>query len=180
MTDLLYKDITYDKEGFTLIETLIYIAIIGMVVVSFVVFAMSISDSRNKAYVISEVQANHRTALNIISQRIRSAETVNIIGSIFDSDPGALSLAMANGSKNPTIINLNQDDGILQITEGTAGPIAITSDEVKITDLVFTNLTGGEERKNIRIEITIVFNNADTDIEYNYSQSLQTAVSLRQ
>ncbi len=168
------------KRGFTLIETLIYVAIIGMVVASFVVFVMSISDLRNKAYVISEVQANCRTTLDIISQKIRAATGINTVLSTFESDPGVLSLSMADSAKNPTVINLDQDDGILQITEGIAGPIAITSDEIRITNLVFTNLTSMSKRGNIKIEITAAFNNAGTDIEYNYLQSLQTAVNLRQ
>ncbi len=167
------------EKGFTLIETIIYVAITGLVLAGFVVFAFSISGSRDKSYVISEVGANSRMALDVISQRIRNAKEVNV-SSIFDSDPGVLSLEMADPSKNPTIINLNQNDGVLQIVEGTTAPAAVTSDEVKITNLVFNNLTSGSERENIRVILTVEFNNLSGDVDYNYSQSFQTAVSLRQ
>lgn len=168
------------NKGFTLIEVLIYMAILGLVVSGFVSFSLSISDSRNKNYVIQEVQANGRLALELISQKILSSNGVNIGLSTFDSDPGILSLSMFNGSKNPTLINLNQDDGILQITEGSDNSIYITSDEVKITNLVFTDLTSTSEKASIRIQITIKYDNQGDNVNYEYSQSLQTAVNLRQ
>ncbi|MFH1661924.1 MAG: hypothetical protein ABIA02_02415 [Candidatus Falkowbacteria bacterium] len=100
--------------------------------------------------------------------------------STFDSDPGVLSLSMADASKNPTIINLTADNGQIQIKEGSTDEVLITSNEVKITNLVFTDLTGTSDKENIRVQITVEFNNLGTDIDYDYSQSLQTSISLRQ
>jgi len=166
------------QNGFTLVETLIYVAIIGMVLSSFVVFSISISNSRSKTYVVQEVHANTRTALNVMSQKIRSATGVNTASSTFGVDPGFLSLSMASSTLNPTILAL--DSNILGIKEGSNATTSITSDEVKITNLVFTDLSGTGNRGNVRIEMTVEYNNIDTDIIYNYSQSIQTTVGLRQ
>ena len=57
-------------------------------------------------------------------------------------------------------------------------PIAVTSDQVKITNLVFTNLTDASKRSHIRFEFTAEYIN-DADTSYQYSQSFQTSVSLR-
>jgi len=167
------------EHGFTLIETLIYIAIIGGVVAGFVAFSISVSNGRNKNYVAQEVQANNRVVLNMITQKIQAASSVNIGASTFGSDPGVLSLAMSDVSKNPTIISLSADDGVLQITEGIASALTVTSDEVKVTNLVFTNLTGTNDRENIKIEMTTEYDSTD-DVEYDFAQSIQTTVTLRQ
>jgi len=167
------------KKGFTLIETLIYVGIIGLVITSFIGFAVSISSTKSKVYVTQEVQANARMALNLITQKILSANGVNIGASTFDTDPGVLSLSMADGDKNPTIISLSQNNGVLQITEGTADPVNITSNKVLITNLVFTNLTSTSDKENIKIELTAEYITTN-DVVYQYSQNLQTAVSLRQ
>ncbi|MDA2922329.1 type II secretion system GspH family protein [Patescibacteria group bacterium AH-259-L07] len=168
-------------KAFTLIEILLYTAIIGVIVVSFVTFSISISDSKNKAYVATEVQENARMALKVISQKIRAADDVDIGASVFGSDPGVLSLSMADASRNPTIIELDSDNGSLQITEGVNNPVQITTNRVNVTNLVFTNVTPSNvSRESIHIQITVAYNNASGDIEYTYSQSLQTAVSLRQ
>ena len=176
-----FHKINFKQNGFTLIETLIYITIIGMVVVSFVTFSISISNSKNKTYVTQEVQANARLALNLISQQIRGATGINIESSSFGVDPGILSLSLADGANDPTIIELDQDDGRLQITQGLNNPIIFTSQQAKITNLVFTNLTPiGSNRENIRIEMTIEYNNSTSDLNFTSSQSLRTAVSVRQ
>lgn len=167
-------------KGFTLIETLIYIAVIGLVVSSFVVFSVSVSQSGNKTFVTQEVHANARHALDIMSGRIRASTGVNTEASTFGSDPGVLSLSMAASGSNPTVLSLSGDDGVLQITEGVGSAVALTSDEVKVTNLVFTNLTPTGARESIRIQMTVAYNNAGSDVEYSYSKSFQTAVSLRQ
>ena len=167
------------NKGSTLVEILIYVAILGMVISSFIYFAVSISDSRGKVYVEQEVQANSRVALNLITQKILSANGVNVGSSVFDLDPGSLSLSMADGAKNPTIISLTADDGQVQIQEGLSGAVSITSDEVRVTNLVFTNLTSTSDKPNIKIELTVEYI-VTGDVIYEYTYSLETAISLRQ
>jgi type II secretory pathway pseudopilin PulG len=169
-----------NNNGFTFIETIIYVAIIGTVVASFVTFSISISNSRNKTYVVQEVQANARMAMNLISQKIRLANGINIASSTWDADPGVLSLSMSSSTLNPTIINLSADDGILQIKQGNGATVPIVSDKVQITNLVFTNLTASSTRGNVKIQITTQYNNASGDVHFSYSQTLQSAASLRQ
>jgi putative endonuclease len=168
-----------NSAGFTLVETLIYIAIIGGVVTAFVTFGINVSGSRNKTYVVQEVQANVRTALDIISQKIRASNGVNVGASTFGSHPGFLSLSMADATLNPTTIGYNTNNGTLEVKEGSASAIAITSDEVRITNLVFTNLTGSSVRENIRVQMTVEYYNPSGAQEFEYEQSVQTAVSLR-
>jgi len=164
-----------DKKGagFTLIEVLIYVAIIGIVVSSFITFALSINSSRAKTYVAQEVQANTRTTLDLISQKIRLADDVVNPGE--GNSASSLELDMPNPDPNLTFIIT---EGVLGIAEGVSDPLPITSDEVYVSNLTFTNLTAVGEKDNIRVEITIEYR-GDGSKEYEYSQSLQTAVSLR-
>ena len=167
------------RSGFTLIETIIYVAIIGGVVATFVSFGLSITNSRNKAYVAQEVQANVRVAGGIISERVRAATGVNA-SSVFGSDPGYLSLAMSSAAANPTIIGLDSDDGVLQIKEGASASTTITTDEVQVSNLVFVDMTASSTRENIGLNMTIIYDNPDDDVEFGYSQSVSSSVSLRQ
>ena len=64
------------QKGLTLIETLLYVAIMGMMIQGFVIFTLSISGTNSKAYVVQEVQANTRMALDVISQKIRAADDI--------------------------------------------------------------------------------------------------------
>lgn len=167
-----------NRRGFTMVEMLIYVAIIGGILTSFVSFALAISNSRNKTYVIQEVQANTREALGIMTQKIRSASGINTNVSTFDVDPGYLFLIMSDVSLNPTIISLNNDNGVIEIKEGLSASTTIMADEVRVTNLLFTNLTDGN-RENIRINITAEYDNPNNDPNFAYSQSLQTSASVR-
>ena len=166
-------------KGFTLVELLIYIAILGLVIVGIIYFVISITNSRSKNYVVEEVHENARTAMDTIAQTIRSANGINTGQSIFESDPGELSLATTDAQKNPTIINLDQDDGVLLIKEGAASEVAITSDNIKITRLVFYNITGNSSRENIYIELEVSYSDGD-QIVYNYTTNLKTSASVRE
>lgn len=181
---LIKKNILYGRylrsRGFTLVETLIYIAIIGSALLSFVTFSISISNIRNKVFVVQEVQSSNRIALELVSQRVRSATGVNTGTSIFGIDPGRLSLSMADAAKDPTIIDLDADDGRLRIAEGTNPPIYLTSSRLIVPSLVFTDLTDTDERPNIRIDLTTQYNNTSGDVEFDFTQRMYTSVSTRQ
>ena len=86
---------------------------------------------------------------------------------------------MADASKNPTIINLDQDNGTLQIKEGSGSEVAIVSNEVQVTNLIFTNLTGSSTRENIGMELSIEYKHTG-DKYYNYKNSLRSSASVRE
>lgn len=171
----------FKRQGITLIESLLYVAITSGVTTSMVLFSLAITDVRSKNYVAQEVQSNGRGALEVISSRIRSAVSVDtsLGASLFDTNPGRLVLVMANPSQNPTIFDVD-GSGILQISEGPSSPLRLTSDEVRVAYLVFTNQTSDAKRENVRIDMTLEYNTLSGSRPFTYSKSWQTAVSVRQ
>lgn len=165
------------EKGFTLIEVIIYTAIIGLVLTSIISLTLSFTFVKNKSYAIQEVNNSLRLGLDLMSQKIKSAQDVNLVDSIFNSDPGTLSLAMADADKNPTIINLNQDDGVLQIKEGAFDPVYITGNKIKITNLTFSSATASSSKESIVIMLTASYQGDSKD--FFYTQSGQTAVNVR-
>lgn len=168
-----------NKNGFTLMETLIYIAIIGGIIGTFVSFSLNISNTRDKSYAQTEVQANARIAMDIITQKIQSASSISTTQSVFGVNPGVLYLTVANNALNPTIINLSEINGQLQIKEGSASTTVITTNRVQIFNLVFTNLSTSSTRENIGLDLGVQYITS-TYINYQFNQSLHTSISLRE
>lgn len=166
-----------NQRGFTLIETIIYVAIIGGVLVALTSFILSISGSRNKSYAEQEINANARMAFSVLTHKIKSASAINVASSTFGAHPGVLSLAMTSSTLNPTVFALS--GGRLSIAEGVSAPQFITDQRITITNLVFTNLSGDGSRGNVGIELNFAYASS-TGADYNFTSSLQTAVSLRQ
>jgi type II secretory pathway pseudopilin PulG len=159
------------SRGFTLIETIIYTALVGIVITGFITFALLILGLSNKNYVIGEVNANARTAINLISQKIKQAE--EIVSPAQSVASSTLILQMPN----ERLLTISVSDNVLTLDED-GSVVYITSDEVAVTDLSFINLANVGQNDNIKITFNISYNNAGS-MEYNYQQSLQTAVSLR-
>ena len=160
-------------------ETLIYIAIIGGILATFISFSLNISGARNKTYVTEEVQANARIAMDVISQKIQSANGVTVSSSTFNTDPGKLVLTMSTTTLNPTVINLSANDGSLQIKEGAGATTTITASQIRVTNLQFTNLSASSTHANIKVNLTVEFATT-TDINFQYAQSLTSTISARE
>lgn len=166
------------EKGFTLVETIIYVALIGLLGATIVRFTIGVSNTRNKNFATQEVQGQSRVILQMISQRIRAATGLTVASSTFGIDPGVLTLTMSDSSKNPTVIDLTADDGRLRIKEGNSPARIISNNNLKITNLVFTDLTSTSLRENLRVQMIVGYDS--TDINFNVSQDLQTSASLRQ
>lgn len=160
-------------------ETILYIAIIGIVISSFVLFALTINGNSNKITSATEVQSNMRLAMSIISDKIRSAESINLGSSTFGSDPGTLSLQMANPN-NPTIFDLDTDDGRLRMVEGLNPAVYLTSDDVNVTNLTFEDTTGTNPHQQIEITLTIEYNVNKSSQDFYYIQTVSTNETINQ
>jgi len=163
------------NNGFTLIESIIYIAIIGTVVVAFITFSLSIGGNRNKAFVWQEVQTNARTAIDLMSQKIRMA--TDVISPLASTTESILELDMPAPSSNVIFMVMGNQ---LYLIESGVATTTITSSEVNIANLSFTNMSETGERENIKINMTTEYDNSSGDIDYEYSYEVETSVSVRQ
>lgn len=164
-------------KGATLIELLIYMAIVGLVIGGLVRFSVSITETRNKNYAIQEVNENLRRGMQEISSAIRRSSAIVVASSTFGIDPGTLVLSMSSSTLNPTIIQLNTDDGALVMKQGSMATSTITSNAVAVTELLFSNTTHQSSRESVRIRMTVekIADSAD----FEFIQSAQTAVTTR-
>jgi len=164
------------QKGVSMVESILYVAIIALLLQTFFSFSLSNNRAYVKTYVIEDVHTNLRHALNIMSDRIKKAKSINTAASIFDSDPGTLSIAMPNPLEDPTIFYLNQDDGVLYIDQGLGYPQAITTSDIYVANLAFKSLAE-KGAQGVIIEVTAE-RRGDSN-EYEYFQNVKTAVTLR-
>lgn len=161
------------KKGFTLIEILIYLAIVGVLVSGFVFFALFINAARSKVYVMQEVQANARLALGLLAQKIRAAE--NVVAPLPGQIEEYLVLDMPLSLPN---LSFNVVAGVLGITEQGGDFTPLINSKVRVKDLSFFNTGQSGEKDNIKIQLSLEYNGPASK-EFEYSQSLQTSVTRR-
>jgi Tfp pilus assembly protein PilW len=160
--------------GFTLIELLLYIAIISLVLVFVTGFFWNIASGNIKENSYQEVQQNGRFAMTKITQQIKKAIGIN--SPTLGSSSNSLSLIMPDSNLNPTILDVS--GGKLRITQGASAPIELTTDQVLVNNLQFTNLSYLNTPGTIRVEMTLENLNPAKKTEYQASIDLKTTISL--
>ncbi len=161
-------------KGFTLVEMIIYIAIIGIVITGFINYSLSVGGVRNKNYSAATVQANGREALSVLTQKIHEASAV------LTPSAGATNtqLVLDMPGANPNII-FDVSGGILTMTPTGSPAVTITDSRATISSLTFTNLASSGQRPNIQIDMTINYTTPAGDVQTGYTKTYRTAVSTR-
>lgn len=163
-------------KGFTLIELLLYVAIVGSLLLAVVTFSMLALDARIKNQTISEVDQQGVAVIQQIQSAISNANSVN--APVAGNSSTNLSLNMPSSGANPTTFSLSS--GVLNISEGSNGGVALTNSKVAVTNLQFTNLSRSGTKGIIKISFTIARVNPAGKNAYDYQKTFTTSMAVRQ
>lgn len=134
-------------KGFTLIETIIYTALVGMVLGASVLTMQSLLDARNRNRSALILEEGMRFALGRINYRVSHASGVTFPASGTDT---TLTLSMSTPSMNPTTFSLTS--GTVMISEGGSAPIPLTGSHLEITLLTFQRLEGSPPAAHVHLD----------------------------
>ena len=125
------------RRGFSIIETILYVAILIMIMGTMVIFLVNVVRRESKVTMVLEVNQNARFAIEKINSIIRNSKDATV-----PTDGGGsgstLSLTMPNAAVSPTVFTVT--NGVLTMQQGAAAAVPITSSAVKVSNLTFTNL----------------------------------------
>ena len=165
------------KKGFTLIELIIYIALISIFITGAILFAWDIIYGGAKSGVQREVNQNLRLINKRIAYEIRNSSAINSVAA------GDLCLASATPIRNPTIIYVSNGQLYLAWGGGSANCTGmvnnqtLTSNKVSISGLSFINRTNGTNSFNIEYSFTV--SSTGTRQEWQKSQSYNGDAEIR-
>ncbi len=163
------------EKGFSLLELIIYIAIISVISGVFVAILFNLSLSSTKSKTETEVQQNLRNAMQAISQTLRSAQNINTPTA---GSSGNTFTAVVNGQNvQYSLGSTASTTSALQRVTGTNTDF-ITSDKVLVTYLNFTTIENSATTTSsvitatatsTRYSITVKYNS--TNAQFYYQQS---------
>ena len=166
-----------NQNGTSFIEAIVYVAIISMVMIAFMSYAIGLQIVYNKAYLASEAHASMRLSLDILGDRLRESKSIDYAMSDIGVNPGSLYLRMYDVLTDPVIFSLNGENGQLYISEGGGAPIQITTNELAVTELIFNRTSSTTSKDGIGVKIKI---EALSDSKGNaYEQEVNTAYTIR-
>ncbi|MEK9154830.1 MAG: prepilin-type N-terminal cleavage/methylation domain-containing protein [Patescibacteria group bacterium] len=169
------------NNGFTLLELLVYVAILSVVTIILSDIFISFSRGRGQSEAYSEVNSNIMFTIEKISQDLRSAtSSVAITMPISTSTPTNILSAVVGAS---TITYATSTAGQLLRTVGSDS-YSITSDLVNVDALTFKRLENinpvfGVNMAFTSVEINITMSYKSQSPDWQYSQSKKTTIGIR-
>lgn len=164
-----------NNKGFSLIETIVYIAIFSMFIGALVTFTLNINSSRLKSQTMLEVKGQGADLMRILTKTITNATAINYPGTGLDS--GTISVNTIDALKTPTIFSGSGE--AIYITEGANSALVLTNNKVKVTNLSFTNVSKINTPGLIQIRFTISNTASQKLPEQQYSIDFYGTASLR-
>ncbi len=157
------------ESGFTLIEFLLYSAILTIVISTITFIGLNALENRARFLAIEEVNKNARYSLQAITHFIRIAEEVSSIG------VSSLTLDMGESEDHPVIIYLVEEDDQIMVSRGGEVTGPLTTEVVEVIDLNFDEISSGL----VEIVIEMRYKNPADRSEFDLQRTFRTKENIR-
>lgn len=145
------KYLTTNTAGLTLIELLLYLALTTSMVLVLGSIGVNLLFSREKNIALDDVRYTADFVFNKITETLNHSEYIEA------PDEGATStelvLQVSDALKNPTVLSVV--DGVVYIREGDSLPVALSTERLYVSSLVFTRMITGDNPETVRIHVGI-------------------------
>lgn len=152
------------NDGFTLIETIIYIGIIAIIISSFLLISQQIIFSASRTRQQIELTENQKFLVQKINWLLRNIDSINTPSP--NTSSGILSINKVGFNDNPMVLSLA--DNVVYLTTGstTTSTAPLTNNSVIVTSLTFYQLTFSSSSQNaIRVTADMENDVASTTID---------------
>lgn len=169
----------YNREqshGFTLVEVMLYIALTLTILTSVVTFFLETVEAHGRQKNIINTDQSIAFATHVITSYITSSTAV--VSPSPGSSDTSLSLTMNDPTFDSVVFFLN-DDGVIVASVGGGEPTPITSTNIRITNISFSNRSTLDGRPSIHIEIEGTNTNFFNKRPLSYGQTYHTTVTKR-
>ena len=141
-------------NGSSLLETLIYAAILGMVAVFATGSILAMMRSYSSVKMSRDLNFSASVAMERMTNEIRLANGIDDAGSVFTASPGKLKLNTTDDSGAPATIEFFLSGTGVFAKENSGAPEALTASATEITNLVFNKITSSTVSKAVKISLT--------------------------
>ncbi|MDO8663526.1 MAG: type II secretion system protein [Candidatus Wildermuthbacteria bacterium] len=170
------------KGGFTLIEILVYVAVLVILILAISYFLLWTIRSNVKSAATRETADNATAILEKMAYEIKEASSIYTPTSIFSATSGQLSLEttkyLPSGESASYIDFYVCGKSVCLKKEGEA-PIALTSSRVKVNKLEFFQISTTSTAPSVQIGLGVSYDVKTAKPEYQASFNTTSTVSLR-
>lgn len=167
------------RQGFTLIELIVYVAVFVIISVTITLFVFDLIRVYAKVRITKQVSESSQMAIEKIISEINHAESVYSPTSSFDSHPGQLSLKTEkNAPDNEEAIYIDfylDNNNHLCLKKEGQNEELMTPENINVNRLIFNHLTDG----SVRIELSTNYRLENEKISYQATTTIFSSANLR-
>lgn len=147
-------NIRYTKRGFTLLEAVVYIAILSLIFVVAAHTTIVATSAFGKSRVKRALAVDGFVAMERILHEIRLAHGIDEEASVFGAHPGVLKLKTRVSADDAaeTTRTFDVSSGALRFTEASGDPAPL-SGGILITELTFTRIGTPDNPRAVRVTL---------------------------
>lgn len=162
------------SKGFTLVEVLLYIAIVSFVVGVISTFFFLLLEVRVKNRAVAEVDQQGQYVMRALESISREATAIT--SPTAGSSSASITFTMPNAGEDPAALDINS--GRIRLQEG-ANSYFLTSNELVASAISVENLTQTNGTGTARVIFTLASTSSTGRYEYEYSQTFITSITPR-
>ena len=166
------------KKGFTIIEVVAYVAVLGIIGTSFSTLLLWGMKTYTKSQVMQETVWNVQRAMDSMVQEIREAKGV-YIPTTSVSQLSLVTSKYAGQGHTESFIDFFLCGEKLCCKKEAQDSVALTSDNVRVAALSFVRIQTGLGSESVRMTLQVEYNNPNNRPELISSVELRTGVSIR-
>ena len=160
-----------NKNGFTLVELIIFIALFAALSGSFITILLTVTRVQVRQVSVVEVSEQSQFLLQQIQYYIQNSSMIDIP---INTPTSTLKLYTGVNSQDPLYITLAS--GTVYIQKTASGiPQPLSSNKVSVSNLTFVKHSNIPSHDSVSVSFTLAYNTSN--IEQAFSQMLQTSVA---
>ncbi len=160
------------SRGTTLIEMILYIAIVVVLLIGVGSVSMSVMDAKTKGRAIGDVFATATKVFGTLSELVNVSNAITTPG-VSATSSALETLSPSVGAGRITLVN-----GTLFRTLGTSPSVAITPPLVRVDDIVFSSV--GTMSTSTGVRVTLLLSASTTGVwrPFQFSETFTTTLLL--
>lgn len=162
------------RSGFTLVETLIYAAVLAVLTGSVIATFYQIVGSQTQGRVRNEVQTEANFLMGKVEWALAGAAAINV--PVAGATSTTLSVNKYNFATNPLVFSLVS--GTFQLARGTGSPVVLNSSDVKVQGFVAQHVSSAGGLPDA-VNITLSVAASSSEWATAVSTTLQNTVYLK-
>lgn len=155
------------SSGVTLIESLFYVGILGLLVAATISTLVALNTSYENIKSASSIESAAQTALDRMVREIRSATSVDIGNSTLNASPGRLTLQTTDAGGAAATVEFLVSSSTIRVRENGVDVGPLTSSAVRASSVIFRHVVTPLSEA-VRVELVLESGQGDSAKSKNF------------